>query len=127
LSSRLELVAGKFLVSVPAGADAYLLRFILHNWNDAACVHILRNCRRAMTRDGVILVMDHLLKPGNGRDYTRINDIGMFALTGGQERNRLHYSRILAEAGLKVKRVFSALSPLGITTPLSILEARPSP
>jgi hypothetical protein len=125
LRDRLELVGGDFLDSVPEGADAYLLRFVLHNWNDPTCVRILRNCRRAMKSNGTALVIDHLLKPGNGRDYTRINDIGMFALTGGQERSKRHYSQIMAEAGLKVRRVFSARSPLGVDTPLSILEATP--
>jgi hypothetical protein len=123
IAARLQFASGDFFDSVPDGAAAYLLRFIMHNWNDADCVRILRNCRRAMPSGGTVLILEHLLKPGNGRDYTRISDIGMFALTGGRERSRAEYSELLESAGLRLRRVVSTPSPLGVTTPLSILEA----
>jgi hypothetical protein len=123
LGQRLQLASGNFFAAVPEGAAGYLLRFIMHNWNDEECVRILRNCRRAMRSGGAVLVLEHLLKPGNGRDYTRIGDIGMLALTGGRERSLAEYSRLLRSAGLKLRRVISTPSPLGVATPLSILEA----
>ncbi len=124
LRRRIEFAGGDFFKAVPVGADAYLLRFVLHNWDDDDCVRILRNCRDAMAPDGCILVLEHLLsEPGVTGDFTRIGDIGMLALNGGCERSRRDYSRLLARAGLGLRRSISTPSPLGVGTALSILEA----
>jgi hypothetical protein len=124
LRGRVEFAGGDFFKGVPAGADAYLVRFVLHNWDDDECVKILRNCRRAMASGGSVLVLEHVLSdPGVTGDFTRIGDIGMLALNGGQERSRRDYARLFARAGLALRRTVSTTSPLGVGTPLSILEA----
>lgn len=124
LRGRVEFLGGDFFHAVPVGADAYLLRFVLHNWDDDECVRILRNCRDAMRPGGTILVLEHALSdPGAIGDFTRISDIGMLALNGGRERSRHDYFRLFKRAGLAPRRTVRAPSPLGVDTPLSIFEA----
>jgi len=65
VSTRCETVSGDFFESVPAGADAYVMKYIAHDWDDAQCIQILDNCRKAMAPEGRVLVVDHVVAPGN--------------------------------------------------------------
>src|SRR5690349_3656379 len=69
---RCEAVGGDFFESLPAGADAYVMKYIMHDWGDAQCVRILTNCRRAMSAAGRILVVDHVVAPGNRFDWGKL-------------------------------------------------------
>jgi predicted O-methyltransferase YrrM len=114
---RCEVSGGSFFDSVPTGADAYLMKYILHDWDDAKCARILGHCRDAMASNGRVLVADRVIQPGNAADWSKWLDINMLVGPGGQERTRDEFAALFASAGLKLVRVHRTASPV------SILEA----
>lgn len=115
IAGRYEVRAGDFFEQVPAGADRYLLANVLHDWDNARSVEILRNCRRAMARTGRVLIVERLI-PEDGSDPvpTLLSDINMLVLTGGQERTNAEYGRLLEAAGLRLDAVRAVAFPYGI-------------
>jgi len=114
---RCRIEGGDFFSSVPAGADAYLMKYIIHDWDDEKCLRILGACRTAMVPEGRVLVVDHVIPPGNAANWGKLLDINMLVVPGGQERTREEFERLFRRAGLRLKRVFRTACPL------SILEA----
>jgi SAM-dependent methyltransferase len=114
---RCEVVGGSFWDGVPAGADAYLLKYIIHDWNDAQCARILGHCREALAPGGRVLVVDRVILPGNGADWSKWLDVNMLVGPGGQERTRAELERLFASAGLRLVAQHPSDSPL------SVLEA----
>jgi hypothetical protein len=103
LRDRCTFVGGDFFAGVPAGADAYVIKHVLHNWDDARAVELLRRCAEAMTDGGKILVVESVLLPGSGRNEGRFLDLEMLAMTvGGKERSKPQLRRLLAAADLKL-------------------------
>ncbi len=120
LADRCRAVAGDFFASVPGGADAYIMTTILHDWDDDACVRILRNCRDAMAPTGRVLIGDFILKPANQPDLGRLVDLEMLVIAGiGRERTEPEFRSVLARAGFALNRVV----PLPAAT--SLIEAIP--
>lgn len=117
LRRRSAAIGGDFFEAVPAGADGYVMKYIIHDWDDDRCVQILGNCRGVMDPKGRVLVVDHVIPPGNGASWGKLLDINMMVVPGGQERTRAQFRDLFARAGLRLKRVV----PTGC--PLSILEA----
>jgi len=110
LFDRISCVAGDFFDNLPAG-DLYLLKFILHDWDDSACTEILNNCRRAMNPGGRIVVLDILL-PGVGEPGVgTLMDMNMLALCPGQERDLAEFDRLFASAGLRRTNATLVQSP----------------
>lgn len=106
VAERCRIVGGDFFRAVPEGADLYALKFILHDWRDADCVRILKNCRRAMAADGRVLVIEHLLPEESGPHFARFMDVNMLVMTdGGRERTQAEFERLLAAADLRLRRV----------------------
>jgi hypothetical protein len=119
VSDRCELHSGDFFVEIPGGADAYLLKSILHDWDDAASVKILSACCAAMEPDSRLLIFEHLIGPPNTSARGKLMDLNMLVMTGGQERS-------LAQFALLLKRSrFRLLSVTPTSTPLSVIEAKP--
>jgi hypothetical protein len=117
IGDRCEIVGGDFFEVVPAGADAYLLSGIIHDWDDEAAVKILRNCRRAIRPDGGLLLVETVLTPSS--DPSRaLMDVLMMVLTGGRERTEEEFGSLLRVAGFSLTRVIPTLGA-------SILESRP--
>jgi hypothetical protein len=117
MAERCEIIGGDFFESVPAGADAYLLSGIIHDWNDEAAVKILASCRRAIRSNGTLLLVDTVLVPSS--DPARaLMDLLMMVLTGGRERTESELRSLLQEANFSLTRVIS-------TGGASIIEARP--
>ena len=114
VAERCELVAGSFFESVPSGADACIMKYILHDWEDELCVRILTNCRRAMGPKGKVFVVDNVIPPGNDPHWGKLLDINMLVLAGGRERTREEFERIFAAAGFKLARVVPTQCPLSI-------------
>jgi SAM-dependent methyltransferase len=112
-----EFTAGSFFDSVPTGADAYILKKVIHDWNDEQAVRILRNCRDAMKPHGRVLVAETIVPPGNEPDTIKLIDANMLAVTGGVERTEAQYAALFAAAGLRLERVIAT------GRPISILEA----
>jgi hypothetical protein len=117
IRGRCQAVGGDFFLSVPSGADAYIMKYILHDWDDERCVRILTNCRDAMTADGRVLVVEYVIAPGNRADWAKLVDVNMMVTLDGRERTREEFQDLFSRAGLKLKRVIPTESPL------SILEA----
>ncbi|MCW7945650.1 hypothetical protein AAW14_27480 [Streptomyces hygroscopicus] len=114
VEDRCDIVEGSFFDSVPAGADGYLLKNILHDWDDDSSTRILRNCREAMAKDGRVVVFTSVLPEGRvGEDPVEalgvsVFDIEMMAVTTGLERTLTEFEQLFAASGLKL----SGLTPL---------------
>ena len=119
IAGRIELAPGDFFRSVPAGADAYIMKYIIHDWNDDLCVKILENCRRAMAPNGRVIVVDTVIPPGNDPHWGKLLDINMLVGPGGRERTRSEFGQLFKRAGLKVKRIIPTASPLSIVEGVS--------
>ncbi|MDT0447846.1 methyltransferase [Streptomyces hesseae] len=117
LAGRWEIRPGDFFTSVPAGADVYLLKRILHDWPDEECVRILRTCRAGMTADSRLLAVDAVIPQDNTPHPGKVLDVLMMTALNGQERGEEEFRRLFAEAGLRLVRVV----PTG--TAVSIVEA----
>ena len=105
LLSRCDLVAGDFLHSVPEGGDAYVMKSILHDWDDEPSVLILKNCRRAMTEKARLLVIEEVVPQPGEPHFAKYMDLEMLMLNGGQERTTEEYAALFAQAGLKLSGV----------------------
>jgi hypothetical protein len=117
LADRCTVEGGDFFQSVPAGADAYLLRWIVHDWEHDLALKILENCKRAMNASGRVLLVEAILPPGDEPHPSKLLDFAMLTGLGGQERTREEYAELLREAGLRLVRVVPTASPM------SVLEA----
>jgi hypothetical protein len=111
--NRCKLEGGDFFESVPKGADAYIMKYILHDWNDERCVKLLANCRAAMNEKGRVLVVDNVITPGNDPGWGKLVDIQMLIIDG-RERTKAEFAALFKEAGLKLTRVVPTKCPLSI-------------
>jgi hypothetical protein len=115
LHGRLELVGGDFFTSAPAGADAYLLKHILHDWNDDACRTILGHIRAAMAPGGRVLILEQVIPPGNDPFPGKLLDLNMLVMTeGGRERTPGEYAQLLESAGLQLTRIVPTDTAMGV-------------
>jgi hypothetical protein len=114
VAERVEKVAGDFFTSVPAGADAYIMKHIIHDWDDARARKILRNIRSVMPASGKVLIVETVVPEGNEPHYSKLLDLEMLASPGGIERTPAEYSELLAAAGLRLSRIVPTPSPFSI-------------
>ena len=119
VADRVERVGGDFFESVPAGGDLYTLKWIIHDWDDARSVAILKSCRRAMSPAAKLLLLEAVIPPGNAPMLGKFLDLNMMVITGGKERTEREFAALLAEAGFRLTRVIPTKSPV------SIVEAAP--
>jgi hypothetical protein len=117
VNGHYELVAGDFFDSVPWGGDVYVLKDVIHDWDDDAALRILHRVRQAMPADARLLVIERIIPDGNEPFVGKDVDITMLALTGGLERTESEYRQLLHLADLRLNRVFPT------STPLSVIEA----
>ncbi len=116
---RLAFVGGRFQDGVPAGGDAYVLRHVLHNWDDEIACALLADVARAMDRRGHVLVIEGILSPDNRLDTVRLLDLEMLVLTGGRERRKPEWRHLFRRAGLALRNV------VALTEASWLLEATP--
>lgn len=114
LTERCEVVAGDFFESVPDGGDAYIMKHIIHDWDDERSIKILKNCHRAMKDDGRLLLVEFVIERGNAPSLGKLMDINMLALPGGQERTEDEYRALFAAAGFKLTRIIPTASPISV-------------
>jgi len=110
LGDRIRIEAGTFFESVPAGADAYILSHIIHDWNQAQCLIILDRCRRAMNSGGRLLLAEMVLPDGDAPHPGKMLDVVMLTVTGGEERTASQYGALLDAAGFRMTRVVPTAS-----------------
>jgi predicted O-methyltransferase YrrM len=101
VADRCEVVGGSFFETVPAGADAYLLKSVIHDWDEEAAIEILRTCRAAMDEHGKLLVVERVIRPGNDPDPAKFSDLNMLVIPGGRERSAGDFERLYARPDSK--------------------------
>jgi hypothetical protein len=121
LSDRCQLVGGSFFDYVPPGADAYLMRHIIHDWDEEKSLTILRNCHQAMTASSRLLVVESVIPAGNEPFPGKFLDLVMLLITGGKERTEAEYRSLFGKGGFNLKRVIPT------DTEVSIIEATKVP
>ena len=105
IASRIQFVPGNFFEGVPAGGDLYILKDILHDWNDVAAQRILGSCRRAMSDNAKLLIIEQLVGAPNEQCEGKIGDISMMVRTGGRNRTELEFRKLLGASGFHLSRL----------------------
>jgi SAM-dependent methyltransferase len=120
VAERCELVAGDFFAQVPPGCDAYIMKSIIHDWDDEDAKRILKSCRAAMGPGGRLLLVEPIM-PGRVQDFSFAveTDLGMMVLLDGLERTAEQYRALLAACGFELTRLVPT------SRPFSVIEARP--
>jgi SAM-dependent methyltransferase len=115
LAARCQFVAGDFFASVPEGADAYLVKHVIHDWNDEQALRILRNIRRAMRPGARLLVAEGVYPPRiDGSLASRgaaANDVNMLVATGGRQRSEDEFRSLYDAAGFTLTKLVPTASP----------------
>jgi hypothetical protein len=114
LAGRCELVPGSFFDAVPAGADAYFMRHIIHDWEDEKSLTILRNCHHAMPAHGRLLVVESVIPPGNEPFGGKFLDLVMLLIPGGKERTQEEYRALFQQAGFELSKIVSTGSEVSV-------------
>jgi hypothetical protein len=122
IAERCEIIGIDFFKQVPEGADAYVMKAILHDWDDESALKILKNCHLAIRDGGKLLVMDNVLKRANEPDPNlgRFVDLSMLILATGRERTEAEFAALLRAAGFSLTRVIPT------TGYMSIIESEPA-
>jgi hypothetical protein len=102
---RCTLVSGDMFSSIPAGADAYIMKHIIHDWPDDKCLQILKRCRKGVNPGGKLLVVDQVIRPGNDFDPGKFLDLEMLIFPGGLERSESQFRSLFAAAGWRLSRI----------------------
>lgn len=119
VAERCEVLGGSFFDSVPEGGDAYLMKAILHDWDDDAALKILNNIRSAIAPAGKLLLLESVLPERSSSDIGLLIDLEMLVAVGGRERTHAEWVNLLSRAGFRLNRVVHT------ATPVSIVEAVP--
>ena len=114
LANRCELVSGSFFESIPQGANTYMMRHIIHDWDDGKSLTILRNCHQAMSSSSKLLLVESVIPPGNEPFGGKFLDLVMMLIPGGKERTENEYRRLFDEAGFELTRVVPTATEISI-------------
>ena len=114
VTARVEKNSGDFFQSVPADADAYVMKHIIHDWDDEQSIKILQNIHSAMNENGKVLIVEMVVPEGNELSPSKILDLQMLIGTGGKERTEKEYRKLLEAADFRLIRVIPTRSPLSI-------------
>jgi O-methyltransferase domain len=119
VADRCDIAGGNFFDAVPAGADGYLLKHVLHNWEDDRCVKLLRNIHAAAKPGARLFILESVVPSGNTPHMSKHLDLMMLVMThGGRERTQAEWEAILTAGE------FVSLRFMGLAGPLSVIEAR---
>jgi len=123
LADRCDAVGGDFFTDVPAGRDAYLIKHVIHDWDDERAVAILENCHRAMKAEGRLLLIEGVYPPRIDQSLesrgAAANDVNMLVCTGGRQRSEAEFRSLFAAAGFRLSTIVP--TPAGV----SVIEGRP--
>ncbi len=111
LTDRCRAEGGDFFKSVPAGGDLYVLKHIIHDWNDAKATQILKCVRAAIPATGKLLLVELVVPPGFAPNFAHVLDLEMMVVCDGKERTEPEYRELLAGAGFKLARVIPTEGP----------------
>lgn len=113
VEDRVQTVYGDFFGEVPA-ADAYIMKHIIHDWDDERSIVILRRIHRAMKGDGKVLLAEMVIPEGNGPHPGKLLDLEMLMSPGGVERTEAEYARLFERSGFRLNRVVPTMSPFSV-------------
>jgi hypothetical protein len=114
LESRCDIAGGDFFQSVPP-ADGYVMKSIIHDWDDEHAIKILKNCAAAMrAKDGKIILIELVINPGNHPELGKWIDLEMLAIASGRERTESEYAELFGKAGLRLLRVVRTPAPASV-------------
>ena len=112
---RCQLAGGNFFESVPEGGDAYILKHIIHDWDDERAIAILKQCHKIMPANGKVLVAEQVIPPGNEPFMGKLLDLNMLVMTpGGRERTEAEYRALFEKAGFKLTRIVPTQEEMSI-------------
>ena len=121
ITGRVRIESGDFFRELPSGADAIIMKHILHDWDDDSAKRILQACHRALGPRGKVLIVDPVVPPGNIPHYGKLLDLEMLVLTPrGRERTKAEFARLLHGAGFRLSRVIATESPLSIVEAVKV-------
>jgi hypothetical protein len=118
VAERVRLVEGSFFNGIPAGGDVYVLKSIIHDWDDEASVQILRNVRSAAAAGTALLLVETVIREDDSESIAKLTDMEMLLVNNGRERTAGEYRRLLDEAG------FQMIGMVDTASRFSIIEAR---
>ena len=110
VADRVELVSGDFFAS----GDAYIMKHIIHDWDDERSLVILKNIKQAMNPGGRVLLVESVVSDGNNQDFTKLMDIEMMVSPGGKERTAAEYKELFEQAGLRLTRIIPTKSAYSV-------------
>lgn len=119
VADRCTAVGGNFFEAVPA-SDAYILKHIIHDWNDADCGRILTAIRKAAQPGAKLLLVEAVVPPGDAPHFAKVIDLEMMLIASGQERTEAEYRALLAMHGFKLERVLDTQSPMNIIEAVAV-------
>lgn len=121
VGDRVQKVSGDFFKAVPAGGDAYIMKHIIHDWDDERASVILKNVRTALEGkpNGRLILLEAVIKPGNEPDLAKLIDLEMLLLPGGKERTADEFTALFARSGFELTRIVPTASPV------CVIEGRP--
>lgn len=129
-SPRCDLMVADLTQSVPAGADVYMLKNVLHGFKDAEAIALLKNCRAVIPQSGTVLIIEFILprlvsQADPDLEGHLMADLGMLAITGGKERTELEWRALVEAAGFSLTRAYTVRCDALMLGDVGILEAKP--
>jgi hypothetical protein len=119
LADRVTTASGDFFKAVPPGGDAYIMKHIVHDWDDARATTILKNIHAVLPKGGRVILLEGVIPAGNEPGFGKVLDLEMLVMPGGKERTEEEYRALFAGAGFDLTRVVATQSPL------NVIEAKP--
>jgi hypothetical protein len=114
VADRCEVVGGDFFQSVPAGADAIILKWIIHDWNDEQSVAILKNCHQALPDKGKLILVEAVVPATSEPHFSKFIDLNMMIMTGGRERTESQFRKLYEDSGFTLTRIVPTESPFSV-------------
>lgn len=119
LAGRCTVVGGDFFASVPGGSDAYILKSIIHAYDDERAILILTHCHRAMEENGTLLLIERILPARTAQSIATqaitLNDLNMLVTSGGHERTAAEFRALFAAAGFRLTNIIATQAPMGFS------------
>ena len=115
ITGRVRIESGDFFKELPSGADAIILKHIIHDWDNGSATRILQACHNALRPHGKVLIVDPVVPPGNVSHYGKLLDLEMLVLTPrGRERTKAEFANLLRGAGFRLSRIVATRGPLSV-------------
>jgi hypothetical protein len=112
VTDRVDIITGSFFEKIPEDGDLYVVKNILHNWDDNACIAILGNIRKVMSSKTRLLIIETFVEEANKPSFGKMTDILMMAVTGGKERTIAEFKSLILASGLNVKKIYRTVAPV---------------